>query len=64
MQSMTPLDRSILITGASSGIGLASATLLKRRGWRVLATARKPADLAMLTDLGCEALALELFDPQ
>lgn len=56
-------DRSILITGASSGIGLASATLLKSRGWRVLATARRPEDLAKLEALGCEALPLELADP-
>ncbi len=33
-------QRSILITGCSSGIGLASARTLKARGWRVLATAR------------------------
>jgi NAD(P)-dependent dehydrogenase (short-subunit alcohol dehydrogenase family) len=56
-------DRSILITGASSGIGLASATLLKSRGWRVLATARRPVDLNRLEELGLEALSLELSDP-
>jgi len=55
--------RSILITGCSSGIGLASAAMLKQRGWRVLATARKPEDLARLSDeVGVEALALELTD--
>jgi NAD(P)-dependent dehydrogenase (short-subunit alcohol dehydrogenase family) len=55
--------RSILITGSSTGIGFAAARDLKARGWRVLATARKPDDLARLTDLGCEALHLELSDP-
>lgn len=60
---MTHANRSILITGASSGIGLASASLLRSRGWRVLATARRPQDLTMLTDIGCEALPLELADP-
>jgi NAD(P)-dependent dehydrogenase (short-subunit alcohol dehydrogenase family) len=30
--------RSILITGCSSGIGLASAREMKARGWRVFAT--------------------------
>jgi NAD(P)-dependent dehydrogenase (short-subunit alcohol dehydrogenase family) len=51
--------RSILITGCSSGIGLASATGLKARGWRVFATARKPADLKMLEEKGIEPLYLD-----
>lgn len=55
--------RTILITGASSGIGLASARVMKARGWHVLATARRPQDLAMLRDAeGVEALPLELAD--
>lgn len=57
-------DRSILITGCSSGIGLASARVLKDRGWRVLATARSAEDRAMLErDAGVEALHIELTDP-
>ena len=56
--------RSILITGASSGIGRAAASSLKALGWRVLATARRPEDLARLEhEVGIEALALELADP-
>ena len=56
-------QRAILITGCSSGIGLASARMMKARGWRVLATARRPEDLAMLErDVGVEALHLELSD--
>jgi NAD(P)-dependent dehydrogenase (short-subunit alcohol dehydrogenase family) len=57
------LQRSVLITGCSSGIGLASAQAMKSRGWRVFATARKPDDLARLAGLGLEPLALELRDP-
>jgi len=56
--------RAILITGCSSGIGLAAARTLKARGWRVLATARKEPDLARLeNEEGVEALPLELGDP-
>lgn len=54
--------KSILITGASSGIGLSAATQLKERGYRVFATARKPADLEMLNSLGLESIPLELND--
>jgi NAD(P)-dependent dehydrogenase (short-subunit alcohol dehydrogenase family) len=54
--------KSILITGCSSGIGLASAQLLRGRGWRVLATARTEADLEMLRREDVEALPLDLAD--
>ena len=58
------IERSILITGCSSGIGLSAAKVLKARGWRVLATARASEDLAMLErEAGVEALHLELADP-
>jgi NAD(P)-dependent dehydrogenase (short-subunit alcohol dehydrogenase family) len=35
-------ERSVVITGASRGLGLASATHLHRRGWRVVAAVRSP----------------------
>ena len=51
--------RSILITGASSGIGRDAALTLKGRGWRVFATARKAEDLEALRSMGLEALFLD-----
>lgn len=59
------MTRSILITGCSSGIGLDAARTLRERGWRVIATARKPEDLARLKNfLNVEVLPLELADSQ
>lgn len=56
------LEKSILITGCSSGIGLSAATLLKQRGYRVFATARKPADVEKLASLDFESLQLDVND--
>lgn len=57
-----PSSRTILITGCSSGIGLASAVAMKTRGWRVFATARTKDDLARLSSEGFDAVHLELRD--
>lgn len=51
---------SILITGASSGIGHDAARSLRARGWRVLGTYRKPEDFDRLSALGVEPLPLDL----
>jgi len=56
------MQKTVVITGCSSGIGLVAATDLRQRGYRVLATCRKPADVARLTGEGFEALALDLDD--
>lgn len=53
---------SVLVTGCSSGIGRASARVLKEAGWTVYPTARKEADLASLRDEGFTALSLDLQD--
>lgn len=60
--SLKTLDRSVLVTGCSSGIGLATARLLKARGYRVFATARQAKDVAMLEGEGFDALRLDLAD--
>ncbi len=53
------MDRAILITGCSSGIGRCAALGMKARGWTVFATARKPEDIAALKGEGLEALYLD-----
>ncbi len=57
-------NRTILITGCSSGIGLCVAQGLKQRGYRVIATARQPADVSRLKKLGLESLQLDLNDSE
>lgn len=47
-------DRTLLITGCSSGIGYDAAHGMRARGWRVFASCRKEED--------CERLAGEGFD--
>jgi NAD(P)-dependent dehydrogenase (short-subunit alcohol dehydrogenase family) len=54
----------VLITGCSSGIGHASALLLRSRGWRVLASCRRAEDCARLGLEGFESPRLDLDDAQ
>jgi short-subunit dehydrogenase len=54
--------QTILITGATSGIGRSAALLLARRGHRVFATGRNRAALAELEQAGLETLALDVTD--
>ena len=55
-------DRSILITGCSSGIGLDAARTLRLRGWRVFATCRQEADCERLRGEGLESFQLDYAD--
>lgn len=55
-------QRTILITGCSSGIGADAARTLSRRGWRVFASARKAQDVERLAGEGLEALRLDYAD--
>lgn len=56
------MQKTILITGCSSGIGLESAHELKRDGFRVLAACRKPEDVARMTEMGFTGVWLDLDD--
>ena len=52
--------QTILITGCSSGIGKTTAKVLKDRGYRVFATARKRKDVDQLLSQGFESVQLDL----
>lgn len=56
-------QRTILITGCSSGIGHDAAHALASRGWRVFATCRRQEDCDRLRDEGLESFRLDYEDP-
>ena len=60
----TGARREVLITGCSSGIGRCAADVLRGRGYRVFATARREADVDALAAEGFEALCLDLADAE
>jgi NAD(P)-dependent dehydrogenase (short-subunit alcohol dehydrogenase family) len=59
---MQPAAQTILITGCSTGIGYSSAVELKKRGHRVITSARKLTDVTRLKEQGFEAIQLDLAD--
>ena len=54
---------SVLLIGASRGIGLELARQYRAEGWRVIATARSDEGLSRLQALGCETLRVDVADP-
>ncbi|MEM8785308.1 MAG: SDR family oxidoreductase [Pseudomonadota bacterium] len=55
------MTKTILITGANRGIGLALADVYVKDGWSVIGTAREPSEASDLTALGSvEVMALDV----
>ena len=61
-QPITLKGANILLTGASSGIGKATAIELVQEGAFVFATVRKESDVFELRELGCEVAILDVRD--
>lgn len=63
------ISKTVLITGTSSGIGLATAIAAARSGWTVIATMRDTAKARPLlaaaeeADVQVEIRALDVTDP-
>ena len=54
---------TVLVIGASRGLGLELATQYAVAGWRVIGTARTPEGLSRLQAVDAEALSLDVSDP-
>ncbi|MDE1192690.1 MAG: SDR family NAD(P)-dependent oxidoreductase [Arachidicoccus sp.] len=59
------MAKTIFITGASSGMGKATAKLFQAKGWNVIATMRNPAKETELTELeNVTVLPLDVTNPE
>lgn len=54
--------KTIIVTGASSGIGAYCARALHKDGWRVFATVRRPEDVTPLEAAGIETVLMDYRD--
>lgn len=58
------MQKTILITGSSTGIGFYVAHELKKAGYRVIASCRSASDVARLQQEGLECVQLDLADSE
>src|SRR6056297_4303037 len=63
-QTAEMTQKSILITGASSGIGFDAAHGLRDAGWRVFASCRKAEDCERLRAEGFESPRIDYADAE
>lgn len=56
------MQKTIVITGCSSGIGLTAANDLLHRGYRIFAACRKSQDVERMNQLGFTGIELDLND--
>jgi NAD(P)-dependent dehydrogenase (short-subunit alcohol dehydrogenase family) len=58
------MAKAVLVTGASTGIGEATALRMRRAGWDVFAAARKDEDLERLRAEGLSPVKLDVTDAE
>src|SRR5262245_9329766 len=62
-QNSAATPRTILVTGAASGIGRHAIDGLKARGWRVFAGVRSKEDVQRLAEEGFETVHVDYDSP-
>lgn len=63
MPSSSSPQKTILITGCSSGIGLDGARAMHARGWLVIASCRKEADCDKMRAMGLASVRIDYEEP-
>ena len=61
-QPLPTENSTVLITGANRGLGLEFARQYAEAGWKVIGTARQPAEATDLADLGARVMQLDVAD--